>query len=145
VLSEVDAAAYLIDCTWNMGTGKEMFLDHVTKLVQSIRAAHPRTPILFMGQSHLDPDAHATERTRDQESAVHTLEKDGVKGLVSVTPDEFIGDDGEGTVDGVHYNDIGMQRQAQSLFPIVSKVLDEPATAKTETRGTGRVAAPSGS
>jgi hypothetical protein len=145
VLSEIDAAAYLIDCTWNMGTGKEMFLDHVTKLVQPIRAAHPRTPILFMGQSHLDPDAHPTERTRDQESAVHSLEKDGVKGLISVTPDDFIGDDGEGTVDGVHYNDIGMQRQAQSLFPIVSKVLGDAATATTEPRGTSRVAAPSGS
>jgi hypothetical protein len=50
-----------------------------------------------------------------------------VKGLVIVAPDDFIGDDGEGTVDGVHYNDIGMQRQAQCLFPIVSKVLSEVA------------------
>ena len=147
VLSEVDAAAYLIDCTWNMGTGKEMFLDHVTKLVQPIRAAHPRTPILFMGQSHMDPGAHPTERTRDQEFAVRRLQKDGVTGLVIVAPDDFIGDDGEGTVDGVHYNDLGMQRQAQSLFPIVSRVLGEAATVKTETRDThsGRVAAPSGS
>jgi hypothetical protein len=127
VLAEIDVAAYLIDCTWNMGTGKEMFLNHVTKLVQAIRTAHPRTPILFMGQSHLGPDAHPTERTRDQEFAIQSLQKDGVKGLVIVAPNDFIGDDGEGTVDGVHYNDIGMQRQAQSLLPIVSKALNEVA------------------
>lgn len=119
VLAEPDAAAYVIDCTWNMGTGKEMFLDHVTKLVQAIRKAHPVTPILFMGQSMFRPNAHPTERTRDQEFAVQSLQKDGVKGLVILAPDDFIGDDGEGTVDGVHYTDIGMQRQAQSLFPIV--------------------------
>ncbi len=125
VLAEIDAAAYVIDCTWNMGTGKEMFLDHVTKLVQAIRKEHPATPILFMGQSMFRPNAHPSERTRDQEYAVRSLQNDGVKGLVIVVPDDFIGDDGEGTVDGVHYTDIGMQRQAQSLFPTVSMALSE--------------------
>jgi len=125
VLAEIEAAAYVIDCTWNMGTGKEMFLDHVTRLVQAIRKPHPSTPILFMGQSMMRPDAHPSERTRDQESAVQSLQKAGVTGLWAVAPNDFIGDDGEGTVDGVHYNDIGMQRQAQALFPVVSKILGE--------------------
>lgn len=133
VLAEIDAAAYVIDCTWNMGTGKEMFLDHVTKLVQAIRKVHPTTPVLFMGQSMFRPDAHPTERTLDQNFAVQSLQKDGVQGLVIVPPNDFIGDDGEGTVDGVHYNDIGMQRQAQSLFPIVSKALEKAA--ETMERG----------
>jgi len=133
VLAEIDAAAYVIDCTWNMGTGKEMFLDHVTKLVRAIRKVHPVTPILFMGQSMFRPDAHPTERTLDQDFAVQNLQKDGVQGLVIVPPNDFIGDDGEGTVDGVHYNDIGMQRQAQSLFPIVSKALEKAA--ETMERG----------
>lgn len=131
VLAEIDAAAYVIDCTWNMGTGREMFLDHVTKLVQAIRKAHPVTPILFMGQSMFRPNAHPTERTRDQEFAVQTLQKNGVQDLVLLPPNDFIGDDGEGTVDGVHYTDIGMQRQAQSLYPSVKKVLGD-ATAKRD-------------
>jgi len=133
VLAEIDAAAYVIDCTWNMGTGKEMFLDHVTKLVEAIRKTHPVTPILFMGQSMFRPDAHPTERTLDQDFAVQMLQKDGVQGLVIVPPNNFIGDDGEGTVDGVHNTDIGMQRQAQSLFPIVSKVLGEAAATKGDS------------
>ena len=127
VLAEVDAAAYVIDCTWNMGTGREMFLDHVSKLVLAIRKTHPVTPILFMGQSMFRPDAHPSERTRDQEFAIQSLQKDGVQNLVLVPPSDFLGNDGEGTVDGVHYTDIGMQRQAQSLFPIVAKVLAEAA------------------
>ncbi|PKO16054.1 lysophospholipase [candidate division BRC1 bacterium HGW-BRC1-1] len=124
VLAEIDGAAYVIDCTWNMGTGREMFLEHVSKLVQAIRKAHPSTPIFFMGQSMMRPDAHPTERTRDQEFAVQSLKKDGVKHLILVPPNDFIGTDGEGTVDGVHYTDIGMQRQAQALYPTVAKVLE---------------------
>ena len=131
VLAEIDAAAYVIDCTWNMGTGREMFLDHVTKLVQAIRNSHPGTPILFMGQSMFRPEAHPTERTRDQEFAVQKLQKDGVQNLVAVPPNDFLGNDGEGTVDGVHYTDIGMQRQAQSLFPIVAKILQQSPTKKS--------------
>ncbi len=130
VLAEIDAAAYVIDCTWNMGTGKDMFLDHVTKLVQAIRKVHPAAPIFFMGQSMFRPNAHPTDITVDQEFAVQKLLKDGVQGLVVVPPNNFIGDDGEGTVDGVHYTDIGMQRQAQALFPIVSKVLGKGAATK---------------
>ena len=130
VLAEIDAAAYVIDCTWNMATGKEVFLDHVTKLVQAIRKAHPVTPILFLGQSMILPGDHPTERTSDQEYAVRSLQKEGVQGLVLVSPNDFSGDDGEGTVDGVHYTDIGMQRQAQSLFPIVAKALGKAATTK---------------
>ena len=76
------------------------------------------------------PEAHPTERTTDQEFAVLSLQKDGVPNLALVPPNDFIGDDGEGTVDGVHYTDIGMQRQAQSLFPIVAKVLGEAGATK---------------
>jgi hypothetical protein len=133
VLAEIDAAAYVIDCTWNMDTGREYFQDHVTKLVRSIRTAHPGTPIFFMGQSLFRTSAHPSERTRDQQTAVEQLKKAGVAGLIVVAPNEFIGDDGEGTVDGVHYNDIGMQRQAQTLFPVISREL---ATSPRDKRST---------
>jgi hypothetical protein len=47
---------------------------------------------------------------------------------------DLIGDDGEGTVDGCHLNDLGMERQARVLFPIISRALGEPGKvpAKTE-------------
>ncbi|MBX7245365.1 MAG: SGNH/GDSL hydrolase family protein [Candidatus Sumerlaeaceae bacterium] len=134
VLAEIDAAAYVIDCTWNMGTGKEMFLDHVTSMVEAIRLTHPVTPILFMGQSMISPAAHPSERTRDLEFAVQSLQKAGAQNIMFVPPDDFIGSDGEGTVDGIHYTDIGMQRQAQALYPIVAIVLREGAVDKSNTK-----------
>ena len=123
VLAELDPAAYVIDCTWNIGDDADV-RDRVTRLVEAVRAEHPATPIVFMGQSHHRPEAHPTTRTRDQASAVEALQASGIPGLVAVAPADFIGDDGEGTVDGVHYNDLGMNRQALAMHPVVAAALD---------------------
>lgn len=121
VLAELDPAAYIIDCAWNMGDSQEVYFERTTHLVTTLRKAHPATPILFIGQSLIRPEAHPTDLTRRQEIAVEKLQKEGVAGLMMIGGADLIGDDGEGTVDGVHYNDIGMQRQAQCLFPIVTR------------------------
>ncbi len=69
------------------------------------------------------PEAHPTERSRSQEAAVLSLQREGVQGLVLVPGTDLIGGDGEGTVDGVHPNDLGMDRQARCLLPIVAKAV----------------------
>ena len=130
-LAELDPAAYLIDCTWNLGAGPDVYMDRVTQLVHTIRKAHSDTPIIFVGQSLIRPEAHPTKPTRDQEAAVVSLQKEGVKGLILVPGIDLIGYDGEGTVDGCHPNDLGMDRQAQCLFPIVSTVLNTSASSNT--------------
>jgi hypothetical protein len=80
-----------------------------------------------VGQSLIRPEAHPTDLTRRQEFAVQSLQKEGVEGLVMIAGTDLIGDDGEGTVDGVHLNDLGMERQARCLLPIISKALSGPA------------------
>jgi lysophospholipase L1-like esterase len=127
VLAELDPAAYVIDCTWNLGAGQETYVDRTSRLVRTLRKAHPRTPILFLGQSLMRPEAHPTDLTRRQEVAVQSVEKEGFEGIQTIPAADFIGNDGEGTVDGVHYNDIGMERQARSLLPVLRKVLGEAA------------------
>lgn len=122
-LAELDPSAYVIDCTWNMGDGPEVYLDRVTQLVHTIRKARPDTPIIFVGQSQIRPEAHPTDLTRRQEAAVLSLQNEGVGGLILVPGQDLIGDDGEGTVDGVHPNDLGMDRQARALFPIVKQAV----------------------
>ncbi len=100
-----------------MGTGKENVSGSRDKLGASHSQSAPRRADFFMGQSMFRPDAHPTERTLDQDFAVRNLQKDGVQGLVIVPPNNFIGDDGEGTVDGVHYNDIGSSGRPNPCFP----------------------------
>lgn len=125
-LAELDPAAYLIDCTWNMGVGPEVYLDRITQLVHTIRKAHPLTPILFVGQSVIRTDSFPDDLSGHQAAAVKSLQKEGVQGLILVPAENLIGHDGEGTVDGVHLSDLGMDRQARCLFPLVSKALKKP-------------------
>jgi lysophospholipase L1-like esterase len=124
-LAELDPAAYVIDCVWNMGDSQEVYMDRIGQLVRTIRKAHPVTPMIFVGQSLLRLEAHPTELSSRQEVAVLALQKEGVEGLILVPGTDLIGHDGEGTVDGVHLNDLGMDRQARSLFPIVSKAIGD--------------------
>ncbi len=130
VLAELDPAAYIIDCLWNMGDfEQDEYTRRVSGLVQSIRKSHPHTPIVFVGQSLIQPEAHPTAMSRKQEAAVLALQKQGVTHLTIVPGADLIGDDGEGTVDGVHLNDIGMERQARRLEPVLRKLLqDEEAS-----------------
>jgi hypothetical protein len=122
-LAELDPATYVIDCTWNMGDGPEVYLERITQLVRTIRKARPITPIIFVGQSLMRPNSHPSELSLRQEAAVLSLQKEGVTGLVLVPGKDLIGEDGEGTVDGTHLSDLGMERQARCLYPIVKETL----------------------
>ncbi|WP_373653610.1 SGNH/GDSL hydrolase family protein [Schlesneria sp. DSM 10557] len=123
VLAEIDAAAFVIDCIWNMSDDPAIYQERVRKLVHAIRQRHPDVPILFVGQSEIHPESHPTKSTQGQEAAVHALQAEGIKGLSTFPGTDLVGDDGEGTVDGVHLTDLGMLRQAQALFPVVKETV----------------------
>jgi lysophospholipase L1-like esterase len=72
------------------------------------------------------PEAHPTDLSKRQEAAVLAMQREGFEGLILVPGTDLIGNDGEGTVDGVHPNDLGMDRHARALFPIVSRILRAP-------------------
>jgi lysophospholipase L1-like esterase len=122
-LAELDPVVYVIDSTWNMGVSQEVYMDRIGQLVRTIRAAHPLTPMIFVGQSHMRPEAHPTDLSKRQEAAVLAMQKEGFEGLILFSGADLIGNDGEGTVDGVHPNDLGMDRHARALFPIVSEAV----------------------
>ena len=124
LLAELDPAAYVIDCLWNVGDiPQDEFNQRIGSLVQTIRKAHPLTPIVFVGQSLIRPEAHPTGMSRKQETSVLSLQKEGVTNLVVVPGTHLVGDDGEATVDGVHLTDLGMDRQAKCLLPVLQELL----------------------
>ena len=55
--------------------------------------------------------------------AFKTLKESGIKELYYKKGDGLIGYDHEGTVDGVHPNDLGMMRIAESLKPAIQKII----------------------
>jgi len=129
-MSEIDAAVYVIDC--NANTTADLIYDRTLALVKMLRKDHPDTPILlvenFFHQSFLlTPRTGTTQTVIDKQNqlrrAYDALRKEKISGLYYKTGDNLIGKDHEGTVDGVHPNDLGMMRMADELFPVFKRIL----------------------
>ncbi len=129
LLAELDPAAFVIDCLWNMGgLHAEEIAGRVKTLVQTIRRSRPQTPILFVGQSNIRADRHPMPASRIQNEAVRQLMAQGVPNLYLIGGEHLLGSDEEGTVDGVHPNDLGMMRQAEALYPVLRTILEKHAS-----------------
>jgi hypothetical protein len=129
LLAELDPAVYVIDCLPNLGA--EEIRDRVEPLVQKLRAAHPDTPILlvedrtmqdsFLIQGRME---YYHQKNRAELRAAFTrLQQAGVTGLHYLPGDHLLGEDGEGTTDGSHPNDLGFQRQAEAFARVLGPLL----------------------
>ena len=128
LLTQIDAAAYVIDCLPNMKPSD--VTAKCVPLVKQLRAARPDTPIVLvedrrMTNSWIIPasttfhdENHAALR-----AAFQTLQKEGVKNLHYIPGDHLYGDDAEGATDASHANDLGFMRQADVMEPILRAAL----------------------
>lgn len=128
LLSEIDAAVYVIDCLPNM-LGPEV-AERAEPLVRKIREIHPDTPIILVeDRTYTNAWIFKTKRDRHIESraalirAFDQLVSSGVKGLHYLEGEPLLGDDTEGATDGSHPNDLGFMRQADAIEPVLRKAL----------------------
>lgn len=128
LLVELDAAVYVVDCLPNMNA--QQVSERTVPLVEQLRAAHPRTPIVlaedrvftnagfFPGQARHHAANHAALR-----AAFEDLRQAGVEGLTYLADAPFLGADGEATMDGSHPSDLGMVRYADAYEPVLRELL----------------------
>jgi hypothetical protein len=128
LLAELDPSVYVLDCLPNMVAVD--VTERVEPFVKKLRAAHPRTPIVLVeDRTYADSFLVMSKRQRNETSraalrAVYArLEKSGVKNLYYVKGADLLGDDGEGTVDSSHPNDLGFMRQADALAKVLGPQL----------------------
>ena len=134
LLAELDPSVYVLDCLPNMIAAE--VTARVEPFVKKLRAAHPRTPIVLVeDRTYADSFLVASKRERNETSraalkaAYDQLRKSGVKDLHYLKGADLLGDDGEGTVDSSHPNDLGFMRQADEhakvLAPILKKAVSQ--------------------
>ena len=128
LMAEVDAAAYIIDCLPNMNAAAVNA--HCVPLVKQFRKARPHTPIILVedrrnANSWLVPSRskHHDANHAALRKAYEQLKAAGVKHLHYLSGDALLGEDGEGTTDGSHPNDLGFIRQANAFEPVLRKAL----------------------
>jgi lysophospholipase L1-like esterase len=130
LLADLDPVVYVLDCLPNM-TAEEVER-RVEPFVRRLRAAHPATPIVLAEhRSYSNAALVPAQRERNVasraalKSAYDRLVAAGVKGLVYLTGDPQLGDDGEATVDGSHPTDLGFLRMADAFGAVLGPLLQE--------------------
>ena len=95
-----------------------------------IRDAHPDVPVIFIEDvifpfSVFDKRIlkEVTKKNDAQKRLFAKLKKAGEKRIYYVSAEGMIGDDGEATVDGTHFTDLGMMRYVDHLMPTIKKAL----------------------
>lgn len=130
LVAEVDAAAYVLDCLPNMTP--EMVRERVEPFVAILREARPDTPIILVenvpyqaGAFLPAAKARYVDKNVELQAAYKRLQERGVPNLYYVPCNSLLGDDGEATVDGTHPTDLGFQRMADGLEPVLREALEE--------------------
>ncbi|MBI3882423.1 MAG: SGNH/GDSL hydrolase family protein [Verrucomicrobia bacterium] len=128
LFAELDPSVYVLDCLPNMDA-KEV-TERVEPFVKKLRAAHPQTPIVLVeDRTYADSFLLKTKRERNDTSRVALkaayarLKKTGVKNLSYIEGENLLGDDGDGTVDSSHPNDLGFMRQADAFAKVLGPLL----------------------
>lgn len=100
------------------------------KFFRIIRDAHPDVPVVFIEDvifPHTAFDNRIKEevilKNQAQKRLYSRLKKSGEKKIYYISAEGMIGDDGEATVDGIHFTDLGMMRYVEHILPTVKKAL----------------------
>ena len=95
-----------------------------------IRDAHPDVPVVFIEDvifPHTAYDNRIKEevmlKNQAQKRLFARLKKSGEKKIYYIGAEGMIGDDGEATVDGIHFTDLGMMRYVDHVLPTIKKAL----------------------
>ncbi|MES2310016.1 MAG: SGNH/GDSL hydrolase family protein [Verrucomicrobiota bacterium] len=127
LLAELDPQVFVLDTLPNIQAPE--VLERVGPLIAIIRKKHPKTPLVMVEsityQNTFIQDIQTT-RPYLSNQAFQSV----VKPLMAtddaihyVPGDLLLGEDGEGTVDGVHPTDLGFLRMAQGLAPVIAPLL----------------------
>tara|TARA_B100000408_G_scaffold36048_1_gene27207 strand:- start:266 stop:1306 length:1041 start_codon:yes stop_codon:yes gene_type:complete len=121
VITDIDALFYVIECMPNIN--KDQVSKNTLPLVKIIRDKNPSTPIVFV-ENIIFENAYLDKTVEDElkEKNIELMDQykkmvhDGIPNLFYINQENAIGTDHEGTVDGVHFTDVGFLRYANYLI-----------------------------
>jgi lysophospholipase L1-like esterase len=129
LIAELDMAAFVNDCVGNMNL--ELMKTRYAAFNESIRARHPRLPILFMtvirfAKEHFNPQASRETDAKNEVVAktFREFKRRGDKAVYFLDCAKVIGLEADHpSVDGVHLTDLGFLRVAEAVAPVLKRML----------------------
>ncbi len=124
-MTGIDASAYIIECLPNMTA--DWVTERTLPLVETLRKRHPKTPILLVDNfrySQIALDSSMNRTINEKNAALKTeyqkIRKRGYKNVYYI--DTLHARGPEGTVDGVHFTDLGFEQYARFLMKRFRKI-----------------------
>lgn len=95
-----------------------------------IRDAHPDVSVIFI-EDVIFPHTifdnkileEVTKKNEAQKRLYKKLKKSGEKRIYYISAEGMIGDDGEATVDAIHFTDLGAMRYVDHVLPVIKRTL----------------------
>ena len=126
-LARIDASCYVLDCLWNMSLteaqrpGRSVDANY-EPFIRNLCAKRPGVPIVMA--EHCNVYGNTKDgKDRFIRKLYEKLVAEGWKNLVFLPNDEMYTGDYEGTVDGCHPNDLGMESMAKAFGGAVREAL----------------------
>ena len=123
-----DPALFVLDYAPNAYA--DMIDENGEKFFRVIRDAHPDVPVIFIEDVIFPHTAYdnrikeeVTLKNQAQKRLYKRLRKSGERKIYYISADGMIGNDGEATVDGIHFTDLGMMRYVDHVLPTIKKAL----------------------
>ncbi|MEK6478619.1 SGNH/GDSL hydrolase family protein [Catalinimonas sp. 4WD22] len=121
LIAQTDARFYVIDCLPNMKPDEVS--ERTIPLVEIIRQQKPEIPIVLVENliyegAYLNQELNELlmKKNAALQEEYKKLQEKGLKHIYYVSHEGALGDDHEGTVDGVHFTDLGFLRFADHLL-----------------------------
>jgi lysophospholipase L1-like esterase len=141
LLAELDPAIYVIDCLPNMTRFPyDTVRERMIRTVRTLRKKRPDVPVLIAADAdagipslNLKKDSVCARVNEAGKAAFAALKSQGVSGIYFLDA-SAVGLGIEGTVEGTHPNDYGMQRYAEAYEKVIRRILHEPVGPYTTTR-----------
>ena len=128
-LAEIDAAVYVVDCTWNMNA--DMVKTNAVPFLRALRAARPTVPILLCEGCTVAARHPADDEVRRVYETLKTEDPALWGNLFYFSSAGMLEPgDRESTHDFCHPNDIGMRRMGPAYAKRIREVLDATAAGR---------------
>lgn len=126
-----DASLFILDFIPNVNAAQ--LAEKTRPFYNILREANPEAPILFVEaiifpHSFYDKKTFETitEKNRLLKEEYEKIKREGDKNVYYLAHDELIGNDGEATVDGIHFTDLGFLRMADKLQKVILRINGQP-------------------
>lgn len=127
-MADIDASCFVIDCLPNALLNQ--MNERYVRFVEILRGKNSSVPILLVENIHFpamafDQQVSVTvkEKNKALQQIYSSLKGNGDRHVFYSKSDKLIGDDFEGTVEGIHLTDLGSYRMSQNLYPILKKLV----------------------